>query len=322
MEHNSSVPIFICEREGTEYMEIIGANLNKQKKRPYAFICSIVVAVLVVIGITAGALYMNHKQPATNQINEAQQYQQLKDSFAVQGITYTKEDYNQDKDIINSSIDENGKIVISPEQQKKLSNAYKQSVNKNQQILDLTNSRYLIKDVSTVAQVQDLVVDKVNAMLQFIANDYGWPESKYHGQQHSTAKNYIHQLEQYAMYGTPMDNLFPRVKSLDKQAAELRISAYDEEPYSITNFLSDGREHYLIEWYKAGHPSLGKITSFTLTNKHIKLPGDEYDFSDLQAYISSSYGDFVVYLKPYNAQSDKGSVVSTYRIFDIAVQKK
>lgn len=301
-------------------MEIIEAKPKQQKKKPYVFIASIAVAVLVVIGVTAGALYMNHKQPATNQINEEQQYEQLKDLFTVQGITYTKEDYDQDKDIINSATDENGKINLGTEQQKHLSSAYKKLLNNNQKILDVTNRLYRVKDVSTVAQVQDLVVDKVNAMLRYIADDYGWPESKY-GKVYNGARKYIRQLDKFATDGTSMTNKFPLMKSLEKQAAELRVSAYDEEQYSIRNYRSDGREHYLEEWYKAGHPSLGKITSFILTNKHIKLP-EEDRFSDLQAYITSSTGNFVVYLKSYNAVYKGGNSVSSYCIFDIAMERK
>ena len=301
-------------------MEIIGAKANKQKKKPYVFISSIIVAVLVVIGITAGALYMNHKQSTANQTNEEQQYEQLKDLFTVQGITYTKEDYDQDKDIINSATDENGKINLSTEQQEQLSSAYKKLLNKNQKILDETSNRFRIKDVSTVAQVQDLVVDKVNAMLRYIADDYGWPESKY-GEDYDGAREYIRQLDKFATDGTSMTNDFPLIKSLEKQATELRISAYDENPYSITNYHSTGREYYLAEWYKAGHPSLGKITSFILTNKHIKIP-EEDRFSDLQAYITSSTGNFVVYLESYNAVYKGGKSVSSYRIFDIAMERK
>ena len=301
-------------------MEIIGAKANKQKKKPYVFISSIIVAVLVVIGITAGALYMNHKQSTANQTNEEQQYEQLKDLFTVQGITYTKEDYDQDKDIINSATDENGKINLSTEQQEQLSSAYKKLLNKNQKILDETSNRFRIKDVSTVAQVQDLVVDKVNAMLRYIADDYGWPIEKY-DRQYDGQRAYVRKLDKFATKGTPMTNKYSNIKTLEQQATELRISAYDEEKYSIVNYLSTGREHYLEEWYKAGHPSLGKISSFILTNKHIKIPGRDYDYSDLQAYITSSTGNFVVYLKAYNASFSGGRNVSTYRIFDIAMER-
>lgn len=301
-------------------MEIIGAKPNKQKKKPYVFISSIIVAVLVVIGITAGALYMNHKQSTANQTNEEQQYEQLKDLFTVQGITYTKEDYDQDKDIINSATDENGKINLSTEQQEQLSSAYKKLLNKNQKILDETSNRFRIKDVSTVAQVQDLVVDKVNAMLRYIADDYGWPIEKY-DRQYDGQRAYVRKLDKFATKGTPMTNKYSNIKALEQQATELRISAYDEEKYSIVNYLSTGREHYLEEWYKAGHPSLGKISSFILTNKHIKIPGRYYDYSDLQAYITSSTGNFVVYLKAYNASFSGGRNVSTYSIFDIAMER-
>ena len=301
-------------------MEIIGAKPNKQKKKPYVFISSIIVAVLVVIGITAGALYMNHKQSTANQTNEEQQYEQLKDLFTVQGITYTKEDYDQDKDIINSATDENGKINLSTEQQEQLSSAYKKLLNKNQKILDETSNRFRIKDVSTVAQVQDLVVDKVNAMLRYIADDYGWPIEKY-DRQYDGQRAYVRKLDKFATKGTPMTNKYSNIKTLEQQATELRISAYDEEKYSIVNYLSTGREHYLEEWYKAGHPSLGKISSFILTNKHIKIPGRYYDYSDLQAYITSSTGNFVVYLKAYNASFSGGRNVSTYSIFDIAMER-
>ena len=291
-------------------MEIIGAKPNKQKKKPYIFISSIIVAVLVVIGITAGVMCMTHKQPTINQINEVQQYQQLKDSFAVQGITYTKEDYDQDKDIINSAIDASGKIVISPEQQKKLSNAYKQSVNKNQQTLDETNKLTSVKDISTVAQVQDLVVDKVNTMLQFIADDYGWPENKY-GEKYTRWRNYIKQLDKYAQNETPMESIYSNKFPLSLQANELRLSVYDTIQFSMSNSISEGREFYLVDWYKLGHPSLGKITSFTLTNQRVKIT--PFVSSNLQAHIASSNGNFIVYLRP-------GAVhgLSTYLIIDIS----
>lgn len=294
-------------------MEIIGAKPKQQKKKPYIFIGSIVVAVLVVIGITAGAICMIHKQPVTSQINEEQQYQQLKDSFAVQGITYTKEDYDQDKDIINSSIDESGKIVISPEQQEKLSNAYRRSVNKNQQELDAANNFYRVKDMSTVAQVQDYIVDKVNTMLQFIADNYGWPDSK-HRKEYEAANEYTRQLEQYAMYKTPMENPYGKRFPLDEQAAELRCSAYLGMRHTIANDITKNREDFLVEWYKLGHPSLGKITSFTLTNKRIITKSGRP--SHLQAHITSSTGRYVVYLMMRISDDE-----STYKLFDIAAEE-
>lgn len=293
-------------------MEIIGVKPKQQKKKPYVLIASIVVAVLVIVGITAGAIYIAHNQPATSQINEEQQYQQLKDSFAVQGIAYTKEDYDQDKDIINSSIDENGKITISPEQQKQLSNAYRRSVNKNKQELDAANNLYRVKDMSTVEQVQDYIVDKVNTMLKYIADDYGWPESKY-GKIFDNARKYNRKLEQYAMYGTPMKNPYDTI-SLDKQANELRCSAYFCEQHSAANNLTRGREDFLVEWYKLGHPSLGKITSFALTNKRIITKSGRP--SHLQAHITSSTGNYVVYL-----MMRINSIESTYKLFDIAAEE-
>lgn len=310
MECNNSVPIFIWGKE-LNTMEIIGAKPKRQKKKPYIFIGSIIVAVLVVIGIIAGALYMTHKQPTTNQINEEQQYQQLKDSFAVQGITYTKEDYNQDKDIINSAIDESGKIVISPEQQEKLSNTYKRSVNKNQQILQAANEFTGIKGISTVEQVQDYIVDKVNTMLQFIADDYGLPQDKY-GKLYDSARGYNRQLDAYATKQTPMENAIHGI-SLEEQVNELRLAAYENVRYSIEHTHVFGRERYLVDWYKLGHPSLGKITSFTLTNKPTWL--DKTVISNLQAHISSSTGNFVVYLT-----AKENSAVSTYALIDIAAE--
>lgn len=293
-------------------MEIIGAKPNKQKKKPYALIASIVVAVLVVVGVTVGAIYIAHNKPATSQINEEQQYQQLKDSFAVQGITYTKEDYDQDKDIINSSVDESGKITISPEQQKQLSNAYRRSVNKNQQELDTANNFYRVKDMSTVEQVQDYVVDKVNTMLKYIADDYGMPKNEY-GDFYDNARKYNRKLDQYAMYRTPMNNPYDTI-SLDKQANELRCSAYFCKPHSAANNLSRGREDFLVEWYKLGHPSLGKITSFTLTNKRIITKSGRP--SHLQAHITSSAGKYVVYLMMRISNDE-----STYKLFDIAAEE-
>lgn len=298
-------------------MEIIGAKPNEQKKKPYVLITSIVVAVLVVVGITVGVIYTTHNQPAKNQINEEQQFQQLKDSFAVQGITYTKEDYGQDKNIINSSIDESGKIVISPEQQEKLSNAYKRSVNKNQQELDAANNFYRVKDMSTVAQVQDYIVDKVNTMLQFIADNYGWPDSgdSEHKKAYEAANEYTRKLDQYAMYKTPMKNAYGKMRSLDDQATELRCSAYLGKPHSIANLtMTKNREDFLVEWYKLGHPSLGKITSFTLTNKRIITKSGRP--SHLQAHITSSTGRYVVYLMMRISNDE-----STYKLFDIAAEE-
>lgn len=295
-------------------MEIIGATPNKQKKKPYALITSIAVAVLVVVCVTVGAIYIANNKPATNQINEEQQFQQLKDSFAVQGITYTKEDYDQDKNIINNSIDESGKITISLEQQKQLSNAYRRSVNKNKQELDAANNLYRVKDMSTVAQVQDYIVDKVNTMLQFIADNYGWPDSEY-GKEFEISKKYTRELDQYAMYKTPMKNAYGKMRSLDDQATELRCSAYLGKPHSVANLtMTKNREDFLVEWYKLGHPSLGKITSFTLTNKRIITKSGRP--SHLQAHITSSTGRYVVYLM-MRINNDE----STYKLFDIAAEE-
>ena len=164
----------------------------------------------------------------------------------------------------------------------------------SQKILDETNKLTGVRNTTTVAQVQKLIVDKVNSMLQFIADDYGWPEIKYNREQYGHCRVYMRELAEYAMHGTPIENKLNGIP-LEMQATTLRLAVHYEAPYTISNHgLNKKRECYLINWFKLGRPSLGTITSFKLTNTPVTL--DQNTTSQLQAHITSSTGKFVVYL--------------------------
>lgn len=172
----------------------------------------------------------------------------------------------------------------------------------SQSVLDATNKLTGVRNTTTVAQVQKLIVDKVNSMLQYVDDNYGCPQSKTH-KEYDSAIKYIRQLDQYAMYGTPMKSLFSGY-TVDQQATRMRLCLHDEMPYSLLNDIEGGRECYLINWFKLGRPSLGTITSFKLTNTPVTL--DQNTTSQLQAHITSSTGKFVVYLL--------GALDNTHRI--------
>lgn len=166
----------------------------------------------------------------------------------------------------------------------------------SQSVLDETNKLTGVRNTTTVAQVQKLIVDKVNSMLQFIADDYGCPKSK----EFDHCRGYMRELAEYAMHGTPIENKLNGIP-LELQATTLRLAVHYEAEYTISNHgLNKNRECYLSNWFKLGRPSLGTITSFKLTNTPVTL--DQNTTSQLQAHITSSTGKFVVYL--LGAQDD------------------
>lgn len=287
---------------------IDGSNKSKKTfKSNKKIVIGIVSAVSVIAIIAVGLVFLkpSNKQQDTSSDNV---YQQMRDSMKNKGITYTEEDYNKDKEILDSSTDENGNLKISEESKANLSDAYKESLSANDKALKAANE-LTGTNISSADDVQSYIVDKVNKMTAFINTDYGWLTSNY-DDTYDTFRDYIHQLDKYASYGTDMENWYDGQFTLDYQATILRYSAFSQEQYTISNNAASGHENLLKSWYAAGHPNFGKIYDCSLEQNDIDL--DDNTISNLQARIVTDNGSYLVYLKAYNSDSD-----SFYELVDI-----
>lgn len=267
----------------------------------------IALSLLAVSIVTVGFLFF---KPNNNQQDASSDpvYQQMRDSMKNKGITYTEDDYNKDKKIIEESTDKDGNLKISEENKANLSNAYQQSLSANDKALQAANE-LTGTNVSSTDDVQSYIVDKVNKMTAFINTDYGWPTSDY-DDTYDTFRDYIHQLDKYASYGTDMENWYDGQFTLDYQATILRYSAFTQEQYTISNNSATGHESLLKNWYVAGHPNFGRIYDYSLEQNDIEF--DDGTISNLQARIVTDNGAYLLYLKAYNSDSD-----SFYELIDI-----
>ena len=287
---------------------IDGSNKSKKTfKFNKKVVIGIVSAASVIAILAVGLIFLkpsNKQQDTSSDVV----YQQMRDSMKDKGITYTEEDYNKDKEILDSSTDENGNLKISEESKANLSDAYKESLSANDKALQAANE-LTGTNISSADDVQSYIVDKVNKMTAFINTDYGWPSSDY-DDTYDTFRDYIHQLDKYASYGTDMENWYDGQFTLDYQATILRYSAFTQEQYTISNNAASGHENLLKNWYAAGHPNFGKIYDYSLEQNDIDL--DDNTISNLQARIVTDNGSYLVYLKAYNSDSD-----SFYELVDI-----
>lgn len=286
---------------------IIDGSNKKNFKINKKIVIGIVLSLLVISIVAAGLLFF---KPGNSQQDTSSDpvYQQMKDSMKNKGITYTEDDYNKDKKIIEESTDENGNLKISEENKANLSSAYQESLSANDKALKTANE-LTGTNVSSTDDVQNCIVDKVNKMTAFINTDYGWPTSEY-DDTYDTFRDYIHQLDKYASYGTDMENWYDGQFTLDYQSTILRYSAFAQEQYTISNNSATGHGSLLKNWYAAGHPNFGKIYDCSLEQNDIEF--DDGTISNLQARIVTDNGAYLVYLKAYNSDNE-----SLYELFDI-----
>lgn len=280
--------------------KIVGEKgIEKEKNNTIYIIAAVISALVLGLGTI---FYFSNSKP-----KDYDQYLEKKLLYDDKNINYTYDDFKKDKEVEEKLKDKQDENVNSKENSAGLSNATKQLLDTNSQLLKDMKEETMID--ADVYQVQTDIIEQTKKFKEHLDSNLGWPDSKYNDKQYGVAKQYIKAVVASIQGKTQLKRTMYK-NSVEEELAIARYSVSELVQFntgnSYTAYYSILKNYLLL-----GAPQITYINGINLSKSDKEF--DQGLKSNIQADITTDAGNFRVYLVS-NVQDDG---LQTFKILDM-----